>query len=81
MSTENEKPPMLHVTGLWKKTDRNGRTFHVGTLGGLRIFIFENHEKKTENSPDLLLSIGQRFIEHGGSQGGGNNGNQESNTS
>ena len=45
---------------LWKKTDRNGKTYLTGTMnifpfGSVNITIFENGYKTKDNQPDYKI--------------------------
>ncbi|MCJ7525848.1 MAG: hypothetical protein MUP71_11620 [Candidatus Aminicenantes bacterium] len=55
-------PPLITLTGLYKKTDRNGREFLSGELGNSKIFVFPNENKKFTGQPDFFLSLGQRIL-------------------
>ena len=50
---------LIKVTGLWKSTDKNGKTVLSGNLNSsARIVIFENNYKdEHENAPDFELFI------------------------
>ena len=48
----------VKLTGLWKNTSKDGKTYLSGSLGAVRVLVFPNEYKKTEKDPDfnLLLS-------------------------
>jgi hypothetical protein len=46
---------MIRAGGLWRNQDRNGNTYLAGNLGGVRVIVFMNREKKGEKSPDATL--------------------------
>lgn len=47
----------VNITGLWKNIGKNGKEYLSGNLGGAKIFIFENENKKTPQSPSHRLVI------------------------
>ena len=67
--------------GLWKTTDKNGRTVLSGNLNqNVRLVIFENQFKDADNQPDFELFLtkkepkedqGTQNNQGTGSQGGG----------
>jgi hypothetical protein len=51
---------LIKATGLWKRESaRNGRSYMVGRLAGLRVLIFENAERKSDEDPSHWLMIGE----------------------
>jgi hypothetical protein len=51
---------LLRAAKLWEKTsERNGRRYLTGRLGGLRVLIFENHDKKNAGDPTHFLLFGE----------------------
>jgi hypothetical protein len=51
---------LLRAAKLWEKTsERNGRRYLTGRLGGLRVVIFENHDKKNDSDPSHYLMFGE----------------------
>src|SRR3954454_21795275 len=47
--------PMLKAAGLWQKTSVKGGQYLTGRLGGLKVLILENRERKTEDDPSHSL--------------------------
>ena len=51
---------MVKLGGLWKNTDKNGRTYYRGKLGAYSaIIIFKNERKTKETEPDLTAYIAE----------------------
>jgi uncharacterized protein (DUF736 family) len=59
----SEKKPMIEVTGLWEKRDKNGNTFFTGSLGGVSVMIFKNSKKQKENQPDWRVYFAEKDFE------------------
>lgn len=55
-----ERGAMIQVCGLWKGTDRNGKTFLSGSLGNVRVMIFLNTFKADEKHPDYRMYVAER---------------------
>jgi hypothetical protein len=47
--------PKLKACGLWEKTSGAGNRYWVGRLGGVRVLIFENRDRKGDNDPTHVL--------------------------
>jgi hypothetical protein len=51
---------LIKATGLWKRESaRNGRSYMMGRMAGLRVLIFENAERKSDEDPSHWLMIGE----------------------
>ncbi len=62
---------MLQACALWRKQDRNGKTYYTGPMGGLQVFVFPNTKKEKQEQPDARIVIAQReFKKEGGPAGG-----------
>ena len=67
----------IRLCGVWKNKSGKG---HSGSLGGARIFVFKNEDKKNENEPDLHICVAKQDRDSGGGSrddrggGGGNSG-------
>lgn len=49
---------MIRLTGLWKNTDKNGKTYFSGRLSpGAQVMIMENSFKEKPTDPDMNLFI------------------------
>lgn len=55
-----ERGAMIQVCGLWKGTDKNGKTFLSGSLGNVRVMIFLNTFKSDEKHPDYRMYVSER---------------------
>jgi hypothetical protein len=47
----------VKLTGLWKNTSKEGKSFLSGTLGGVKVLVFPNEFKRGETDPDYNLFI------------------------
>lgn len=45
----------VKLTGLWKNTSKDGKTFLSGSLGGVKVLVFPNAYKKADADPDYNL--------------------------
>ena len=45
----------LKAGNLWEKTSARGSRYLVGRLGGVRVLIFENRDRKGENDPTHVM--------------------------
>lgn len=54
------RPQPLELCGLWRKEDRNGRPYLAGTLGGVRVLIFEADRRGNERAPTHRLLVAPR---------------------
>jgi len=45
----------FRAASLWEKTSERGNRYFVGRLGGVRILIFENKDRKGESDPTHVL--------------------------
>lgn len=56
----NQESKIIPITGLWKKTDKNGNTYLSGPLSNrTRLLIFQNLKKQGEKEPDYYISIAE----------------------
>ena len=53
----NHQSDLLRVGGLWKNETKDGKTYLAGSLGSLRLLIFQNKFKEKESDPDYILSV------------------------
>lgn len=51
----DEKQPLLQIAGLWAGTSTNGKRYLSGNLGGLRVLVFENRDRRSDKSPTHYL--------------------------
>ena len=47
--------PMLKAGGLWMKTSAKGGQYLTGRLGGVKVLILENRDRKTDDDPSHSL--------------------------
>ena len=43
--------PMLKAAGLWEKTSVKGGQYLTGRLGGVKVLVMENRDRKTDDDP------------------------------
>src|SRR4051812_40013564 len=53
--------PMLKAAGLWAKSSVKGGQYLTGRLGGVKVLILENRERKSDDDPSHTLF----FVEAG----------------
>ncbi len=62
---------MIQACALWRKQDRNGKTFYTGPMGGVQVFVFPNTKKEKPEQPDARIVLAQReFRKENGPAGG-----------
>ena len=47
MSGNANNGPMLKAAGLWAKTSVKGGQYFTGRLGGVKVLVMENRDRKT----------------------------------
>lgn len=47
------------LTGLWKNTGKDGKTYLSGTLGLSKLMVYPNDYKKAEKDPDYIAYLVQ----------------------
>jgi hypothetical protein len=65
--------PMLKAAGLWAKTSVKGGQYLTGRLGGVKVLILENRDRKTDDDPSHHLF----FVEAPDRRQGGHQAAQE----
>jgi hypothetical protein len=55
MSGNTNNGPMLKATGLWQKTSVKGGQYLTGRLGGVKVLIMENRDRKSDDDPSRNL--------------------------
>jgi hypothetical protein len=55
MSGNASNGPMLKAAGLWAKTSVKGGQYLTGRLGGLKVLIMENRDRKSDDDPSHTL--------------------------
>jgi uncharacterized protein (DUF736 family) len=49
----------VKLTGLWKQTDKNGKTYLSGTLSPIsKVLVMPNTFKKEDKDPDYYFYLG-----------------------
>jgi len=48
------------ITGLWKRTDKNGEEYFCGNFGECDVFVFKTKKSK-DNHPDYMLKFGKKL--------------------
>jgi hypothetical protein len=51
--------PMLKAAGLWQKTSVKGGQYLTGRMGGLKILIMENRDRKSDDDPSHHLLVAE----------------------
>ena len=54
------KDELIELTGLWENTSAAGTRYLSGNMGGARVLIFFNTDKRSERSPDARLMVSKR---------------------
>jgi hypothetical protein len=55
MSGNANNGPMLKAAGLWAKTSVKGGQYMTGRLGGVKVLVMENRDRKTDDDPSHIL--------------------------
>jgi hypothetical protein len=55
MSGNTNNSPMLKATGLWAKTSVKGGQYLTGRLGGVKVLVMENRDRKSDDDPSHHL--------------------------
>ena len=61
MSGNSNNSPMIKAAGLWQKTSVKGGQYLAGRMGGVKVLIMENRERKSDDAPSHTLF----FVEAG----------------
>jgi hypothetical protein len=59
MSGNTNNGPMLKATGLWQKTSVKGGQYLTGRLGGVKVLVMENRDRKTDDDPSHTLFVAE----------------------
>src|SRR3954463_3680567 len=51
MSSNTNNGPMLKAAGLWAKTSVKGGQYLTGRLGGVKVLVMENRDRKSDEDP------------------------------
>jgi hypothetical protein len=55
MSGNSSNGPMLKAASLWSKTSVKGGWYLTGRLGGVKVLVMENRDRKTDDDPSHHL--------------------------
>jgi hypothetical protein len=55
MNGNSNNSPMLKAAGLWAKTSVKGGQYLTGRLGGVKVLVMENRDRKTDDDPSHHL--------------------------
>jgi hypothetical protein len=55
MTTSPKSSPLLKAAGLWAKTSVKGGQYLTGRLGGVKVLVMENRDRKTDDDPSHHL--------------------------
>src|SRR3954451_18846870 len=55
MSGNTNNSPMLKAAGLWAKSSVKGGQYLTGRLGGVKVLVMENRDRKTDDEPSHHL--------------------------
>ena len=59
-ASNGQKPsPMIKAAGLWQKTSVKGGQYLTGRMGGLKILIMENRDRKSDDDPSHHLLVAE----------------------
>src|SRR3954471_19874748 len=80
MSGNTNNGPMLKATGLWQKTSVKGGQYLTGRLGGVKVLILANRDRKSDNDPSHILYFvdGEQRRQGPQERGGGQRASQRS---
>jgi hypothetical protein len=51
---------MIRITGLWKKTTKDGKTYLQGSLGVAKLVVLPNKFKQKDEDPDYNLLVSEK---------------------
>jgi hypothetical protein len=55
MSGNTNNSPMLKAAGLWAKSSVKGGQYLTGRLGGVKVLVMENRDRKSDDDPSHTL--------------------------
>jgi hypothetical protein len=55
MTNAQKNSPMLKAAGLWAKSSVKGGQYLTGRLGGVKVLVMENRDRKTDDDPSHHL--------------------------
>ena len=54
-NNSSKPPPLIKAAGLWAKSSVKGGQYLTGRLGGMKVLILENRERKGDDDPSHHL--------------------------
>jgi hypothetical protein len=51
--------PLIKAAGLWAKTSVKGGQYLTGRMGGLKVLVMENRERKSDDDPSHHLFVAE----------------------
>jgi hypothetical protein len=55
MTNGQKNSPMLKAAGLWAKSSVKGGQYLTGRLGGVKVLVMENRDRKSDDDPSHSL--------------------------
>jgi hypothetical protein len=68
MNGNSNNSPMLKAAGLWAKTSVKGGQYLTGRLGGVKVLVMENRDRKTDDPSHHLFFVEAPDRRQGGHQ-------------
>src|SRR3954463_5367837 len=65
MTNGQKFTPMLKAGGLWAKTSAKGGRYLTGRLGGVKVLILANKDRKNDNNPSHILYFVELYFVEG----------------
>lgn len=59
MNSNSNSGPLIKAAGLWAKTSVKGGQYLTGRMGGLKILIMENRDRKSDDDPSHHLLVAE----------------------
>jgi hypothetical protein len=68
MNSNSNNGPLIKAAGLWQKTSVKGGQYLTGRMGGLRVLIMENRDRKSDDDLSHHLLVGEAPARQGDEQ-------------
>ena len=59
MNSNSNSGPLIKAAGLWQKTSVKGGQYLTGRMGGLRVLVMENRDRKSDDDPSHHLLVAE----------------------
>jgi hypothetical protein len=59
MNSNSNSGPLIKAAGLWQKTSVKGGQYLTGRMGGLKVLVMENRDRKTDDDPSHTLFVAE----------------------